>query len=46
MTTLKTVVQHTEHVWAIELDFSGEQSTLDVYSVKPPKYFDWELNEK
>jgi hypothetical protein len=46
MATSKTVVLHVEHVWAMELDFSGEQSTLDVYSVKTLMYFDWELNEK
>jgi len=46
MATLKTVVLGIEHVWAMELDFSGEQSILYVYSVKTPMYFDWELNEK
>jgi len=46
MATLKNVVLRTEHVWAMELDFSGEQSNLDVYSMKTLKYFDWELNEK
>jgi hypothetical protein len=46
MATLKAVVLRIEHVWAIELDFLGEQSTFDVYSVKPPMYFDWELKEK
>lgn len=46
MATLETVVLRIERVWAMELDISGEQSTMDVYSVKTPVYFDWELNEK
>jgi hypothetical protein len=46
MATLTTVVLRVEHIWAMELDFSREESTLDVYSVKPPMYFDWEPNEK
>lgn len=46
MATVKAAVLHVEHIWAMELDFSGEQSTLDVYAVKTLTYFDWELNEK
>jgi hypothetical protein len=46
MATLKTVLLRMQHIAAVELDFSGEQSTLDVYSVKIPMHFDRELNEK